>query len=150
LEDEPPQRYVARFACRGMIKRPLAEPEEVNQVFVVGIYLPDDYLRVPPSSPAGAGDYGRQSGVATNPVVNILSPLSVFHPNVLGPYLCLGRMRGGTSLVDILFQTYEILSYQKWTAHDGLNEAACEWARQSQSRFPLDRRPLKRLEAQQS
>jgi hypothetical protein len=49
-------------------------------------------------------------------------------------------------LVDLLYQVYEILTYQKLTPRedDALNKEACHWARANQKRFPIDRRPLKR------
>jgi len=125
-EQTPPQRYVARFNCRGLIKTQSGEIKEASQ-FVFGIRLPDDYLRSPD----------------TKQIVAILQPWSIFHPNAAGPFICLGRLCGGAPLVDILFQIYEIITYQKWSAHDGLNEAACEWARGNQRHFPVDRRPLK-------
>jgi hypothetical protein len=49
------------------------------------------------------------------------------------------------SLVDLLFQCFEVITYQKVTMRedDALNHAACAWAREHQQRFPIDRRPLK-------
>ena len=122
----PPQKYVAMFDCRGLVKMPSGDIEEANH-FEVGIWMPDDYLRA----------------VEPAQVVTILRPWSIWHPNVGGPWLCPGKLLPGTSLVDLLFQIYEIITYQKWAAHDGLNQAACEWARNNQHRFPVDRRPLK-------
>lgn len=124
---KPPQRYVARFRCAGLVRQQNGAVAESSQ-FEVGIWLPDDYLRrVDPSH-----------------VVTVFRPWNTWHPNIAGPIVCLGHLVAGTRLVDILFQCYEILSYQKWAAHDGLNPAACEWARNNQERFPVDRRPLKR------
>jgi hypothetical protein len=122
----PPQKYLARFHCRGLVRDAGGEVREANR-FDVGIWLPDDYLRV-----AEPGQ-----------IVTLLAPWSIWHPNAGGPFLCLGKLSGGTALVDILFQVYEVLSFQNWAAHDGLNPAACEWARNNQHRFPIDRRPLK-------
>jgi hypothetical protein len=122
----PPQKYFARFHCRGLVQTPAGEIAEADE-FDFAIYLPDDYLR--------AGE-PRQ-------IVNIVKPWSIWHPNAGGPFICLGRLSAGTPLVDILFQTFEIITYQKWSSHDGLNPAACEWARNHQARFPIDRRPLK-------
>jgi len=123
----PPQRYTAHFRCAGLVRQPDGEIGEAQQ-FEVEIWLPNDYLR------------------HVNPrcVVTVLEPETTWHPNILGPWICLGHLVAGTPLLDILHQCYEILSYQKWAAHDGLNPAACEWARNHQDRFPLDRRPLKR------
>jgi len=122
----PPQRYLARFHCRGLIKTPSGEIREESQ-FDFGIQLPDDYLRSPDPKQ----------------VVTLFRPWSIFHPNALGPFICPGKLVGGTPLVDIIYQIFEIVTYQKWAAHDGLNPAACEWARGNQHRFPIDRRPLK-------
>jgi hypothetical protein len=125
----PPQKYVARFKCRGLVRTVRGAIEEATQ-FDVGIWLPDNYLR--------AAD--------AKQVVTLLRPWSIWHPNINGPFICPGHLTGGTALVDILFQVYEIITYQKWAAHDGMNPAACEWARNNQERFPVDRRPLKRKE----
>jgi hypothetical protein len=125
----PPRRYVAQFACRGLVSSHAGQVAEASR-FEFGIWLPDDYLRSPD----------------IKQVVTIFRPWSIFHPNAAGPFICLGRLTGGTPLVDILFQIHEIVTYQKWSAHDGLNPLACEWARNNQHRFPVDRRPLKRKE----
>ena len=50
----------------------------------------------------------------------------------------------GTSLVEIIYQIFEILTYVKVNTKDPLNKDACSWAREHQSEFPIDRRPLKR------
>lgn len=121
-----PQRYVARFRCRGLIKMTSGKILEAS-LFTAAIWLPDNYLRSPD----------------TQNIVSMFPPW-LWHPNAAGPFICLGKLTGGTPLVDILFQIYEIITFQKWSAHDGLNEEACEWARNNQPRFPVDRRPLKR------
>ena len=125
----PPRKYVVEFKCRGLMHSPSGEIREASR-FLVGISLPEDYLRTS----------------ETKQVVTMIAPW-IWHPNSAGPFLCLGNLRGGTVLVDIVFQVYEILTYQRWAAQDGLNEAACEWARNNQQRFPTDRRPLKWKEA---
>ena len=60
--------------------------------------------------------------------------------------ICIGRLEPGTSLVDILYQVFEIIVYRKFNAreYDCLNKAACTWARNNQGRFPTDPRSLKR------
>jgi hypothetical protein len=121
----PPRRYVLEFKCGGLIRAPSGEIQEASR-FLVGISLPDDFLRTPD----------------TQQIVTIIAPW-IWHPNAAGPFLCLGNLTGGTPLVDVVFQVYEILTYQKWSAHDGLNSAAAEWARNNQRLFPIDRRPLK-------
>ena len=72
-----------------------------------------------------------------------------FPPNVAPPFLCIGRIAPGTSLCELIFQLYEILTFQKLTPRedDALNRDACAWARRNMQRFPLDARPLKRRAA---
>ena len=126
----PPQDYLARFNCKGLVRWE-GEVYEAD-CFEVLIYFPDDYLR------------------AANPfqVLTWNYPAEVFHPNISdrSPLICVGRLAPGTSLTDILFQCWEIITYNKVTMRedDALNVEACAWARRNQHRFPVDRRPLKR------
>ncbi len=123
------QRYLAHFHCRGLVRDAGGHIREHNGPFTVGIFLPADYLR------------------AAEPmtVVTWLHPPEVWHPNIAPPVICLGRMPPGTPLVDLLHQVYEIITWQRFTPNefDALNKAACQWGRQHQERFPVDRRPLK-------
>lgn len=129
--DGPPQSYLARFSCKGLVQAHDREVKEAD-CFEVMISLPSDYLR------------------HANPfeVLAWLGPTNVFHPNISSkaPIICVGRLAPGTPLVDILYQCFEIITYNKVTMRedDALNREACVWARQNQHRFPLDTRPLKR------
>jgi hypothetical protein len=131
--DPPPlvQRYIACFHCTGLVRAADGAVTEANQ-FAVALTFPDDYLRrADPSQ-----------------VLMWLGPREVFHPNVSnrGPFICVGRMGPGTSLVDLVSQIHEIITYNKVTMRedDALNIDACAWARANQDRFPVDTRPLKR------
>ena len=125
----PVQRYVARFGCPVLRRGPdgaiTAAPGAE-----VGIYFPDDYLR------------------RTDPyqILAWLYPSDAWHPNISNraPAICLGRLGPGTRLVEILYQLYEVITYQRYATHDALNQDAAAWARQNQHRFPVDPRPLKR------
>ncbi len=125
----PPQRYVAQFRCTGLCRTPAGEiaPMTYSEV---GIFFPDDYLR------------------RTDPyrILMWLGPHNVWHPNISdrAPVVCLGRLGPGTRLTDILYQLFEIITYQRYSTHDALNADAAAWARANQDRFPIDRRPLKR------
>ena len=44
LDETPPQRYIARFRCRGLVRTSDGEVAEADD-FGVGISFPDDYLR---------------------------------------------------------------------------------------------------------
>jgi hypothetical protein len=125
-----PPHFVAEFLCDGLVRE--GEDEiKVASGFNVGIWFPPDYLR------------------RTDPfeMLRLFTP-GVWHPNVSRehPLICIGRLTPGTPLVDILYQLFDILTYQKYNPRedDSLNKAACAWARENQNRFPVDCRPLKR------
>ena len=67
----------------------------------------------------------------------------VWHPNVSRelPLICIGRLTPGTTLVDILYQLFDILTFQKYNPreNDSLNKTACAWARENAA--PLSHRP---------
>jgi hypothetical protein len=127
-------RYLVRFSCTGLVRRNPSAIVEANE-FVIYIWFPSDYLRT--------ADPFR--------VLTWLSPRNVWHPNISDevPRICVGRLAPGTSLVDILYQVFEIITWNRVTMRedDALNRAACEWARQHRDRLPLDHRPLKRVAA---
>jgi len=131
LEHEPglyPRRYMARFYCKTLV---IQEGEFSDHLgFAVGIDFPPDYLRVAPEP-------GRLLG--------LLWPKEIWHPNVRYPFVCIGKVRSGTPLVEILFRVFEVLTYQRYTPNemDALNQEACAWARNQIARFPVDSRPLK-------
>jgi ubiquitin-protein ligase len=125
-----PPHFVAEFRCTGLRRNGSGDIQEANE-FAVGIWFPSDYLR--------RADTFEMLRVFTS---------GLWHPNVSAelPLICVGRLAPGTPLVDILYQIYDMLTYQKFNPreNDALNKAACAWARQNQHRFPIDRRPLKR------
>jgi hypothetical protein len=123
------QHFLAHYACRGLVKGNDNVVREAEG-FRVCVFIGADYLRT------------------VNPfeTLTLLGPLNTYHPNVGAPFICVGRIAPGMPLADLLYQVYEILSYQKLTPRedDALNREACRWARDNQARFPIDRRPLKR------
>jgi len=128
---DPPDRYIAQFRCKGLVQSATSDVSEADY-FEVGIWFPSDYLR----------------RVDPFKVLTWLGPFNVFHPNISDrmPFICVGKLAPNTALVDILYQCFEIITYNKVTMRedDALNTHACAWARQNQHRFPIDRRPLKR------
>ena len=124
-------RYLVEFRCKGFVERAPGDVIEADR-FRVGVYFPPDYLRV--------ADPFR--------VLTWLGPRNVWHPNIsaTAPVICVGRLTPGTGLVDILYQLFEVISWNKVTMRedDALNAVACQWARRHPHRFPVDRRPLKR------
>ena len=123
-----PPTFIAEFHCNGLIREGDGEIKVANE-FRVGIWMGPDYLRR-----ADAFE-----------MLRMFTP-NVWHPNVsrIHPLICVGRLVAGTPLVDILYQIFEVLTYTKWNTADGMNNAACAWAREHQNEFPIDRRPLKR------
>ena len=79
-------------------------------------------------------------------VVSLLMPQNLYHPNVAPPLICIGRIAPGTSLCELIFQVYEVLTFAKLTPREdnALNRDACAWARRNMQLFPLDARPLRR------
>ncbi|MGA2267797.1 MAG: hypothetical protein ABSH44_04930 [Bryobacteraceae bacterium] len=125
------QHFVAHFNCRGLVKEPNGVVREAES-FHLGVFFGSDYLRA----------------VSPYETLTLLGPLNTYHPNVAfgAPFICVGHIAPGTALVDLLYQAYEILTYQKLTPREdnAMNKEACRWARANQERFPIDRRPLKR------
>jgi ubiquitin-protein ligase len=125
-----PPHFIAEFLCKGLVREEDGEIREAS-AFQVGIWFPQDYLR------------------RADPfeMLRVFTP-RIWHPNVSAelPLICIGRLAPNTSLVDILYQIYDILTYQKYNPRedDSLNKFACAWARENHDRFPIDRRPLKR------
>lgn len=133
LQPEPgeePRRYIAHFSCEGLVRLPDGKIARANS-FLVGIQFPTDYLRT----------------VDPRVVATILQPLNAcWHPNVgEDGRLCLGHLPPGTGLTEILFQIWDVLTYNRYAASDGLQPEAMEYARQNRHLFPIDRRPLKRV-----
>ena len=127
----PADRYLVEFRCKGLVERAPGDVVEAR-LFRLGVWFPSTYLR------------------AANPfhVLTWLGPHNVWHPNISAtdPIICVGHLAPGTGLVDILYQVFDIVSWNKATLRedDALNAAACQWARRHPDRFPVDRRPLKR------
>jgi hypothetical protein len=127
---EVPFRYIAHFEGRkGLVQDERGQIVEFEK-FMVGIWFPEDYLR----------------HVNIPQVLTYLGPHpQPWHPNIRPPFLC-AHIEPGAALVDILYACYEIWTWNLFaTGDEGLNHAASQWSRkQDRSRFPIDRRPLRR------
>ena len=126
--DDAPSRFLCSLHCRGVVGGP-TDAAEQEAVFRFGVRFGDDHLRESPN---------------TFRLATWLAPHDVWHPNIMPPYICLGRLTPGIELVDVIYQCFEIVTYRNWTADDCLNSPAAQWARHRQDAFPVDRRPLKR------
>jgi hypothetical protein len=127
----PPQEYLARFDCPTMVETQGAITPHTG--FDVLIRFPLDYLQSVPHPAV---------------VVALLSPQCAYHPNVAPPFICLGDIAPGTSLCELIYQTFEIMTFNKLTPneHNALNGEACAWARNHMDLFPLTTRLLRRRE----
>ncbi len=127
----PVDRFIVHYSCDGLVRAASGAIERASE-FAVGIVFPADYLR------------------SANPfrVLTWLGPRNVWHPNISldAPVICVGRLAPGTGLVDLVYQCWEIITWNKVTMRedDALNGAACQWARANLARLPVDARPLKR------
>lgn len=129
LGGELPQRYVAEFRCKGLVRRGSGEIVEAER-FAVGICFPDQYLRV----------------VDPFTVLTWLVPQEVFHANIRAPFMCVGSLAPATELVDLLYRCFELVTWQRVTMreNDALDKEACAWARHHRHLLPVDARALKR------
>lgn len=127
------QRYIATFRCHGLVRDASGVVREHDR-FSVGIWLPESYQRLPPSSQ----------------ILTWLEPREVWHPNIRPPFLCLGQIAPSTPLVDLLHRCFELIAYENVTMREdkAMNIPACAWARRNRERFPVDRRPIKRQPAE--
>jgi ubiquitin-protein ligase len=120
--DQPPEKYMIRFNCKGLWKRDdgtiLEAPYHLMEV-VFGV----DY----PSKP---------------PTFVWLTP--IWHPNLRQPYICLeGRpFAVGWTLDQIVQEVGRLVMYQSYNIKDPLNKEAADWARENAQRFPVDDRDL--------
>jgi hypothetical protein len=129
LGDKPYRRYLVKLDARGLIAKPDGQVVEATGC-EVGVYFHDDYLHV----------------VDMHRLLTYLGPHPmVWHPNWLGPFLCV-HVRPGTPLTSLVYTVFEMFTWNTYyTGDNGLNPSASQWARQQdRSRFPIDRRPLKR------
>jgi hypothetical protein len=128
LEGTPPNRFIAEFRCRGMVR--IGNVVREADRFLVGIRIPLDYLAV----------------FDPMQVLTILAPAGVYHPNIGGPWVCPGHLQPGIPLVSLLHIVYEIITFHRVTMNEreALTPDACAWARANRGAFPTDRRPLRR------
>lgn len=121
----PPYKYIARFECRGLAST--AEGITIADRHLVGILFPDDYL---------------QTSCDPAQLLTWLEPVTEFQPNIRPPFCCIGHIPPGMSLMSILHQLYQMITWQRFTPRedDALNPEACSWARNNMDRLPIEAR----------
>jgi hypothetical protein len=124
---DPPRRYEIHLGARGFVMRN-GEVAEAEGALAL-VRFPDDYLE----------------SVRPPEICAWLHPMNAFHVNLRPPFACLGVLRAGTPLVDIIYQLHEIWTWQHKNFSDPLNGEVVRWAL-SRSEHPqalvADRRPL--------
>ncbi len=126
-----PQHYLARFHCATFVIDEGSNPVKRTMTTTVGIFVPSNYLLEAPNS---------------GTVLTCLEPHNHWHPNIHAPLICIGAIEKGERLTDIIYRTYEVISYQNYATieWDCLRPEVCSWARRHAELFPADPRPLKR------
>lgn len=130
VRGEPPNQFIAEFRTVGLAKNGADEIME-QAVWGFGIWLPPNYLR---------------GGFHPGEIVSYLGPArEPWHPQIRPPFVCLD-IRPGMPLTEILLTLHDLISWNVFATYDeGLNHAASQWSRhQPASKFPIDRRPLRR------
>jgi hypothetical protein len=133
----PPSRFLLRFSgLDHLVQDPADGRVHVSQQPVlVGVNFPPDYLR-------------RIDENLYLKVVCLLNP-DFFHPNVKSPlgWICLGHaFMPGTTLSDLVYHLYDIVTYQNMTVdeQDAFNADACRYLRQyPETVAKLQRPPLR-------
>jgi hypothetical protein len=123
-----PRTYAVRFQCKGLVQERDGTVHEADR-FVVEIQLGKDHLRVKPGPM----------------IMRMAHPANCFSANIVAPLMCGGDLGIGVSVVDLIYQAFEMITWQNVTIReeDALNRAACQWARSHPDDYPIDTRPLK-------
>ncbi len=125
-----PSRYIAHLQATGLqrLDGRIVECGECS----IGIQFPDHYLQ----------------HVHSMELFVVLDPKTPWHPNFapFAPGPVCTHIEPGTPLVDLLYHLYDLWTWGNYfTGDDGVNREASAWLRQqSEYRFPLELRPLKR------
>lgn len=130
LSPRPVQHYMARFACRGLVRLPGRGIQEVRG-FGVHVFFPAEYQR---------------TRLAAAQALAWAGPREIWHPNIDGDrgLICINPIARGTPLRELLRSCFNLISYQVVNMNEfqALNPGACQWARKNKHRFPLDSRSM--------
>jgi hypothetical protein len=121
------RRFIIVFRCNGLVRDPGGAVSVANH-FEAGInFGPDHLRRLEPAT-----------------LVTWFGPDNIFHSNVRPPFVCVGNMTAGVGISEIVYQLFEIITWQRSTLYHAMNWDAAQWARQNMHRLPVDERPLRR------
>jgi hypothetical protein len=127
---DPPSRLVAEFRCKGLCRDRDSGDVSETALFRVGLWFGPTYVR-------GPVDQAR--------TLTWLGPREIWHPNIsdIAPLICIGDIQPATPLTSLCYRIYDLIVYRRYAAANAFNDAASQWARNNQHRFPVDPRPLK-------
>lgn len=130
----PPERYYITFKNVKGLRLAGNGTKEKKELEIISehkfeIYLHSDYPRLKPQS-------------------YMIS--EIFHPNfrMASPHdICIGDYwASGETLVDIVYQIGEMITYQSYNVTSPLNGIAAKWAKENLSLFPIDKNNLRQGE----
>lgn len=125
-DELPPERYFVYFRNMKGLRLIQNAGEEKKELEIVNEHKIEIYLHA---------DYPR-----LKPQCYILS--GSFHPNfrMASPNdICIGDYwASGETIVDIIYQIGEMISYQSYNVTSPLNGIAAKWAKENLSLFPID------------
>ncbi|MBK8552333.1 MAG: hypothetical protein IPL53_15200 [Ignavibacteria bacterium] len=133
-EDLPPEKYFVKIKNIKGLKLTDNAKEDKKELEIIRehkfeIYLHSDYPRLKPQC-------------------NILT--EIFHPNfrMATPNdICIGDYwASGETLVDIIYQIGDMISYQSYNVTSPLNGIAAKWAKENIALFPIDNTNLRQGE----
>mgnify|MGYP003945696765 FL=1 len=133
-DDLPPERYFVIFKSIKGLKLTESKTADKKELEIIRehrieIYLHSDYPRLKPQC-------------------NILS--EIFHPNfrMASPNdICIGDYwASGETLVDIIYQIGDMITYQSYNVTSPLNGIAAKWAKENIDLFPVDNTNLRQGE----
>lgn len=118
----PPDFYVIRYMCRGILRIEDGKPVYGNTHRVL--------IQLTSSFPT------------TQPLMRWLTPL--FHPNVSegGEAVCVGSWFPAKTLDQLVLMLGEMIQYKNYASHDPLRVDASLWAMQNKHLLPVDNRLL--------
>lgn len=122
-DNNPPEKYVIEFACRGVASIDGREQPVIVEQHRVGIYLHATYPREMPG-------------------MKWLTP--IFHPNIgRNGAVCIDVWYASKSLDELVFMLGEMVQYKNFNPKSPLNPDAAIWADSHRHLFPIDKRPLR-------
>jgi hypothetical protein len=130
----PPAAYLCEFTLSYLRRLPSGVVEVASGPILAGVRFPEDYLR--------STDHHLYLKVAS------ILTFDFTHPNVNGSMVCLGsQFAGGSPITALLFELYDIVSYQNVTLDEGnaLNPEACRLLREHRELLDgMERKPFMR------